>query len=223
MSSSKASLLLSPLPPDNSRAERPREQAGVISTDHALDTFEVEELQVTNDSAEDGLQLHVGELLADATMPAGTERQVWRCGTLADKTVAVVLGFFGDALLDVLGCQADVLLGRVLVPTVGLPLQRFGEVLGGTAGDTRGGEEDVRSGNDPVGALDRERVLDHAHDTVNGGVNAKSLLDNLSVQRKAAEILVVEVLDGAIGVQTKDLLLFLKKFILDVGSRSEAE
>jgi len=156
-------------------------------------------------------------------MSAGTERQVWRCGALADETVAVVLGLFGDALLDVLGSQVDVLLGRVLVPAVGFPLQWLGEVLGGTAGDTRGGEEDVRGRDDPVGALDREGVLDHAHDAVNGSVNAKSLLDNLSVQRKAAEILVVEVLDGAIGVQAKDLPLFLKKFILDVGSRSKAK
>lgn len=219
----KSSLLLPPLPPDNSRAERPGKQAGVIGADHALDTFEVEELQVADDSGKDGLQLHVCELLADATMPAGTERQVWRCGALADNTVAIVLGLLDDTLLDVLGCQANVLLGRVRVPAVRLPLQRFGEVLGGTTGDTGRGEEDVGCGDDPVGPLDGERVLDNAHDAVNGGVDAESLLDNLSVQRKAAEVLVVEVLDRAIGVQAKNLPLFLKKVFLNVGSRSKAE
>ena len=212
------SLLLTPLPPDDCRAKRPREQAGVIGADNALHTLKVEELEVADHSGKNGLQLDVCELLADAAMSASAERQVWRCGALADNTVAIVLGLLDDTLLDVLGCQADVLLGRVRVPAVRLPLQRLGEVLGGTAGDTRGGEEDVRCGNDPVGALDGERVLDNTHDAVNGGVDAESLLDDLSVQRKAAEVLVVEVLDRAVGVQAKNLPFFLKKVLLDVGS-----
>ena len=107
------SLLLAPLPPDNSRAERPGEQAGVIGANHTLNTFKVEEFKVTNDSGENGLQLHVCELLADATMSASAKGKVWRCGALADNTVAIVLGLLDDTLLDVLGCQADVLLGRV--------------------------------------------------------------------------------------------------------------
>jgi hypothetical protein len=217
------SLLLPPLPPDNSRAERPGEQAGVIGADHALDALGVKELQIANDSGEDGLQLHVCELLADATMSASAERQVWGCGALADKTIAVVLGLLGNALLDVLGCQADVLVGRVLVPAVRLPLHWFGEVLGDTAGDTGRGEEDVRCRDDPVGSLDGQRVLDHAHDAVNRSVDAKSLLDDLSVQGEAAEVLVVEVLDRAVGVQAKNLLLLLKQILLDVGPRSKTE
>jgi hypothetical protein len=123
----------------------------------------------------------------------------------------------------VLRCQADVLVGRVLIPTVRLPLHGFREVLGNTAGDTGGGEKYVRSRDDPVGTFDGQRVLDHAHNAVNGSVDAESLFDNLSVQRKAAEVLIVEVLDRAVGVQAKDLLLFLEQVVLDVGSGSKAE
>lgn len=115
------------------------------------------------------------------------------------------------------------LLGWVLVPTVRFPLHGLGEVLGDTAGDTRRGKEDVRRRNDPVGAFDGQRVLDDAHNAVNGSVDAKSLLDNLSVEWKAAEVLVVEVLDGAVGVQAKNLLLFLEQVVLDVRSGSKTE
>ena len=217
------SLLLAPLPPDNSRAEGPGEQAGVISADHALHALKVEELEVADHSGKNGLQLDVCELLADAAMSASAERQVWRCGTLADNTVAVVLGLFGDALLDVLGRKADVLVGGAFVPAVRLPLHGLGEVLGDTACDTRRSEENVRSGNDPVGASNGERVLDHAHNAVDGSVDTEGLLDDLSVKRQAAEVLVVEGLDGAVLVQAKDLLLLLEKVILNIGSGGEAE
>lgn len=217
------SLLFPPLPLHDRRAKRPGEQTRVISSNNTLDALGVVELQIANDGGEDGLQLHVGELLANAAMPASTEGQVRRCGALADNAVAVILGLLDDALLDVLGRKADVLLGGSLVPSVGLPLQRLGEVLGSTAGDTGRGEEDVGGGNDEVGSLNRHRVLDHAHNAVNRGVNAKSLLDDLGVQRKAAEVLVVEVLEGTVGVNAKNLLLFLEKIVLNVGARCETE
>lgn len=156
-------------------------------------------------------------------MPAGAERKVGRSGALADNAVAVVLGLFCDTLLDVLGCEANVLVGWAFVPAVGLPFEWLWEVLLGAAGDTGRSEEDVGGRNDPVGAFDGEGVLDYAHDAVNRSVDAKSFLDNLSVQRETAEILVVEVLDSAIGVDTKDLLLLLEKVVLNIGPGSETE
>ena len=217
------SLLLAPLPPDNSRAEGPGEQAGVVSADHALHALKVEELEVADHSGKNSLQLDVCELLADAAMSASAERQVRRCSTLTDNTVAVVLCLFGDALLDVLGRKADVLVGGAFVPAVRLPLHGLGEVLGDTACDTRRSEENVRSGNDPVGASNGERVLDHAHNAVDGCVDAQGFLDNLGVKGQAAEVVVVEFLDRAVGVQSEDLLLFLEKVVLDIGSGSEAK
>jgi hypothetical protein len=217
------SLLLPPLPPNNSRAKRPREQTRVISANHTLHTLKVEELEVANNSGKNSLQLDIRKLLADAAMPASAKRQVGRRGTLADNTVAVILGLLSDAFLDVLGGQADVLFGGLLVPAVGLPLQGLGEVLGDAAGDAGRGEEDVRGGDDPVGAFDGERVLDDAHNAVNGCVDAEGLLDDLSVKRQAAEVLVVEVFDRAVLVQSEDLLLLLEKVILDIGSGSKAE
>jgi hypothetical protein len=106
---------------------------------------------------------------------------------------------------------------------VRLPLHGFREVLGNTAGDTRRSEKYVRRRNNPVGAFDGQRVLDHAHNAVNGSVDAKSFFDDLSVEGKAAEVLVVEVLDGAVGIQAKGLLLFFEQVVLDVGSGSKAE
>ena len=169
------------------------------------------------------MQLDIRELLADAAMSASAEGQVGRSGALADDAVAVVLGFLGDAFLDVLGGQADVLGRGRFVPAVGLPLHGLGEVLGDAACDAGGGEEDVGGGDHPVGAFHGERVLDDAHDAVDGGVDAESLLDDLGVEGQAAEVLVGERLDRAVCVQAEDLLLFLEKVVLDVGSGGEAE
>jgi hypothetical protein len=156
-------------------------------------------------------------------MPASAERQVRGSGALADNAIAVVLGLLGDALLDVLGGEADEFLGGALVPAVGLPLHGFGEVLGDAAGDAGRGEEDVRGWDHPVGAFDGEGVFDDAHDAVDRGVDAEGLLDDLGVEGQAAEVLVVEGFDRAVGVQAEDALLFFEKVFLDVGSGGEAE
>lgn len=139
-------------------------------------------------------------MLANASVTAGTKGKVRRSRTLADNTIAIVDLLF---LLVISGHQGSV--GRARQPAVRIPLIRVGEVGRVGATDARSSEKDVRRGNDIFGTGDGHRLLDLAHDGVDRGVQAESLLDNSLVQGQLGEILVLE--GRQIGAQGLDLLL----------------
>lgn len=170
----------------------------VICLGYVVGTGRVRELELPHQRSQDGTQLHVGELLTDATMAAGAEWKVRAVGALADQTVTVVNLFN----LLILGID----LGRcVLVPAVGVPLQRVREEFLGSGCDTRGREDVVAGGNNVRSSLHRHGVLDGADNGVNWGVNTEGLLDHLGMQVQLLEALIGK--RGEIGTQDSELLL----------------
>jgi hypothetical protein len=141
-------------------------------------------------------------------MPASAEWEVRAVCTLADHTIAVINLLF----ILVLG-------SGVLIPTVGIPVERLREALIRPRGDTRGGE-DIVGGGDHIGcALHGHRVLNSTDNRVNRGVNAKSFLDDLGVKIQFLEALVGERRQ----ILAKDLDLFLVKLIHDLGASSHTQ
>ena len=142
-------------------------------------------------------------------MATSTKGEVRGGGALADQAVAIV-----DLLL-LLGGVADNRrsVGGVGAPSVRVPSLRLREVLRVRRADARGSEEGVRGRDDELGAGNGHGLLDCAHDGVNGGVEAKGLLDDGLVERQLAESFV-----GQRGeVFTQDILLLLEKLLNNLG------
>ncbi len=136
------------------------EERGVVGADDIVATVNIPEFELAHSHGHDGLELHIGELLADAPMSSGTEGQVRGTSSLAHQTVAVVdLLFFLRFVLDDGWGQ-----GRVLFPSVGVPQIRLREVVRVLARNTRCGEEGVGGGNDILGTRNGHGLLDGAQD-----------------------------------------------------------
>lgn len=197
--------LIPPLPVNVRWLQWSREERGIICANHLVAAIYVSELESADNLSGDGLKLHIGKVLANATMSTGTEGKVRRRGALADETIAIIdLLFLFLVNLILIANHAR---GQrvILLPARGLPLVGLGEVLRVGCGDTGGGEEDVVGRDDILGAGDGHGRLDGAHDGVDRGVEAESLLDDGLVERELGEILVLE--GGKILAKVVDLFL----------------
>lgn len=154
-------------------------------------------------------------MLTDAAVTTGAEGEVRRSGTLANQAVAVVDLF----IVGIFGASKSGSDRRIGVPAVGVPLLGLGEVNGIGARDTGGGEEGVASGNDKLGTGDGHGRCDGAHDGVNGGVQAKSLLDNGLVEGQLGEVFVGQ--GRKVGAENTDL--FLVELLHDLRVLGETE
>lgn len=203
------------LPANVGRLQGSREERGVIGANKSVAAVDVAELELTDNLGHNGLQLRVGEVLADAAMTTGTEGQVGRSGALADKAVSVV-----DLLL-LLGVVAGNGRGvrRTGLPSVRVPLIGVGEVGRVGSADTGSGQESVRGRDNILGSGNRHGGLDGAHDRVDRGVEAESLLDDGLVERELGKILKLQ--RGEVGTESLDLLLV--ELLHNVGVLGETE
>lgn len=213
--SRQISNLLAPLPTNVGRLQGSREERSKVGADKGVAAVHVAELELTDNLGHNGLQLHVGKVLADAAMTAGTEGQVGRGGTLADEAISVV-----DLLLLV-GVVADNGrgVGRAGLPSVGVPLIGVGEVGRVGSADTGSGQESVRGRDNILGSGDGHGGLDGAQDGVDRGVESESLLDDGLVERELGKILKLQRRE----ISTESLDLLLVELLHDVGVLGETE
>lgn len=112
---------------------------------------------------------------------------------------------------------------RCVVPSVRFPQQGFGKVFIHSARGPGGGEERVRGGNHVGSAFDGHGGFDFAENGVDGGVDAERLSDDLAEEGEFGEIFVADIFDGAVGIDTENVLLLLDELVLNVGAGGEAE
>lgn len=145
-------------------------------------------------------------------MTTGTEGKVWRVGSLGDDTPAVVNGVLGASLRLLLVVLAS-------VPSVGVPNLRVDEVRVELRRESRRRHQCVRGRDDVVGAIGDKRLLDLAHDGVDGSVKTEGLLDDLSVQSQLGEIFVGERRE----ILPNSRLLLLEKLFNKTGVLGQTE
>src|SRR5690242_7597501 len=192
--------LISPLPLNNTGRQRPREQTRVVCANNVLAATHVPELELSDESHKDSLQLQISELLTDTPVATGAEGKVWRVGSLRDDTPAVVNGVLGASLRLLLVVLAG-------IPSVRVPNLGVDEMRVELRRETRRRHECVRGGNDVVGAICDKGLLDLAHDGMDGSVKTEGLLDDLSMQSQLGEILVGKSWE----ILSKSRLLLRKK------------
>jgi hypothetical protein len=206
--------LLASLPVDVSRLQRSGKERSVVGTNQGVTTIDVAELELTYNLGNNGLQLRVGKVLTNTSVTTGTEGQVRRGRTLADETVTIV-----DLLLILATSSHSGEVGRIDLPSVGVPLIGVGEISSIGSADTRGSHDSVRSRDDVLGSGDLHGRLDGAHDGVNRGVEAESLLDDGLVKGQLGEVIVGQ--GREIGTELSDLLLV--EFLHDLRVLGETE
>lgn len=162
--------------------------------------------KLSDEGGEDGSELDVGKLLADASVAAGSEGEVWRGGTLGDYAKAEINLF-------------TLVLGGAALPAEGVKLEGVGEVLGVDGGAAGGGEDVVAFGDDDVGVGEAHGGLDFAHDGVEWGVEAECLLDDKVEDGEFRELFVGEFGE----LLAENALLLLVELFHEIGLFSQVE
>jgi hypothetical protein len=180
-------------------------------------------LHLADDGRNDGAELDVRELLADAAMATRTERLVRRLGALRNRTKPEI--DLLAALVRVLrrGLLRDAL--RV-APARGLPVVRGAPDCRVHLRDERGGEDIVALGDDVSLVLARvgERagdghvVHDLAHDGVDRWVHAEGLTDDGVEDGQGADVVEGHGAPGAVR-RAEVLGLFLVESIAEIQVR----
>ena len=153
----------------------------VVCVGDIFNAWHIAELEQSHQGGKDCTKLHVSKLLTNAPMPSGTEREIGAISALVDQAVPIIDLFF---------------IFRVLlsgfIPAVRVPLERLGEKILVSSGDTRRRKDIVRCWDHIWGTINWHWVLHSPNDRVNWRMNTESFLDNLGMKIQLLQAVIRE-------------------------------